>query len=317
MKFKIATFEKTEQFDGNTPIYGSGNSVIKKETVDRFAKKMGTGIVRYRTGLAIDELERSKQVDSITKAGLIERFPRDLEKLEKEYGKANLDPENRIFWEQFAKLQMTNDNNIYILDDDNSEDLLVKMGIYAGAYPAIAGSAEIASEKGLSYYLVELEAYDEEKFEKEVGLKLEATGELYNLNKKGGKDALLWFTWYLSDQSKGFTKTTTGSKLVQELSDYIDGKLTTTQKKDCPKKFIETIAKWKSDKDTFIKTCLFKAGLHFGDLYKHNSTGIIMVSSNQAQLGTDVESSLKTLDRPENLEMFINLKEAIETKLNK
>lgn len=316
MKFRIAEFEREERFDGNLPIYGTGASVIRKETVSRFGKRVNENTIRYKTGLVLEDLEHSKYVDEITRKGLIERFDKDLEKIAKEYGKSNLDPENKVFWNTFSKLDITNDS-LYVLDDDKPEDLLIKMGIYSGAYPAIGGSAEIASKLGLSYFLVELESYDEEKYEKDFGLKFEAKGELFTLSKKGGKDALLWFTWYLSDQSKGFTKTTTQSKLVKELDDYIDGKLTTVAKKECPSKFMEALAFWKSDKDTFIRTCLVKAGLFFGDLYKHNNTGIIMVSANQAQLGTDIQSSLKTLDRPENLEMFINLKEIIETKLNK
>lgn len=96
--------------------------------------------------------------------------------------------------------------------------------------------------------------------------------------------------------------------------EFIEGKHVKHGKKDCAKQFYDNYVEWKNNKEGVIAKAIFNAAYHFGIIYLDE--GKFKTAKRLTQLGSTIEESLKILMKAEHSNEFIEIRKAVEEKLN-
>jgi len=315
MKFLIKAIHSTVQHEGGSQVFGTGESPFVNVTEDLLAIPISKDKVKFTTGLSEQDILSNNALTDEEKQVFVKVAESAREKVKNAYGEHAIDPTNETFWaDNRAALRITNTTFSNVYDDENVEDLIFRMQVIGGGFGSIAPTLEIAERTGKKFYLTGEDEFTEKNYEEDYGVKRKAVAALDTLLEQKGIDALLYLTWNTIDSNNGFTKNT--SKLVFEktLMEFIEGKHVKTGKKDCAKKFYDNFVEWKNNKEGVIGKAIVKAAYHFGELYLDD--GKFKTAKRMTMLGSNLDESLKILLKPEHTNEFIDIKKAVEEKLN-
>lgn len=240
--------------------------------------------------------------------------------VEKFYGgKTILDPENYSFWKNrrdINRLKITHDNVDVFYDTDKPEHALLYLSIIGGAFAdTVAPNRDWAEKFQIPHYLA-LEIETNDFGEEEDIVRSDAHGELTSLRKEFGKDALYILAWCLQYDTNAFgayNYSTTEKDLINYHIKFIDGKLQTKKKKNCPKTFIEYAEKWRAPqtRQLLYTEAYVKAGEYFNFINQREKK---YVTSEGTILGNTIKEAVDSLQKPKFRVDFDNLKKAVEAK---
>lgn len=315
MKFLIKSTHSPIQNEGGAIVYGTGPSPFVFNEEDLLARPISKDKVRFVTGLDEQDILSNLALTDDEKKVYIKLIEPAREKITKVYGTEALDFTNEIFWNpQRTTLKITNTTFSDVFNDDEVEDLIFRMQVIGGGYSSIAPSLEIAERTGKKFYLTGEDEFVEKNYEEEYGAKRKAIAALDELLESKGIDALLYLTWNTLDKNKGFTKNTSKQVFEKTLMEFIEGKHVKHGKKDCAKQFYDNYVEWKNNKEGVIAKAIFNAAYHFGIIYLDE--GKFKTAKRLTQLGSTIEESLKILMKAEHSNEFIEIRKAVEEKLN-
>jgi len=316
MKFLIKKNHKKEKFIKDQAVYGTGIEYHSIYEDMLYTTRVSKDKIKYRTGLTEHDLKTSPVLLEDLRAVYIKNLDNVRQRISEVYGEEALDNTNEHFWNMKGSIKVTTDTLNTVFDDETDLDaLILKYNIAAGGYSDIAPSLECALASGKNFYVVEQEEYNTENFEESVNLKLKANSALNNLYDKGSADGLLYLSWVVLSDTQGFTRNTSKEVIVNALSEYIDGILVNKDKKACAKNFLKYSKMWKDDKEGLITEAVFNVAVYYGLIYliegkyttKHRTT---VLSGNKQQ-------AIKMLSDVKNIEELKELKEDVDTRLNK
>ena len=316
MKFLIKKNYKKEKNVNGNPVYGTGDAYHSIYEDCLYVKKTSPTTVRFRTGLNEHDLKSSPVLLEELRDVYIKNLPNTIERIKEVYGEEALDNSNTVFWNDKGKIQVTADMLNTVFDDETDIDaLILKYNVAAGGFTDVAPSLECAQASGKTFYIVEQEEYNNEKFDDKVNFKLKASAALNNLYEKGSTEALLYLSWVVLAETQGFTRANSKEVIVSALSDYIDGNLVNKDKKACSKRFVEYANMWKNDKEALITEAIVNVGVYFGMIYLLN--GKYVTKERGTTLGGDKKLAVKNLSDVKNIEELKELKAAVDERLNK
>ncbi len=315
MKFLIKSTHPPVQFEGGATVYGTGPTPFINDTEDLVSVLVGKDKVKFRTGLDEQDIQSNMDLTDEEKVVYRKLVDHARTQVERSYGQDALDFTNQAFWNpERTTLKITNTTFSNVFDDTNVEDLIFKMGVIGGGYSIIAPTLEIAERVGKKFYLTSEDDFTEKNYEEEYGMKRKAIGALNDLLEAKGIDALLYLTWNTVDRNNGFTKNTSKQVFEKTLMEFIEGKHVKYAKKECAKQFYDNYVEWKNNKEASIAKAIFNAAYHFGMLYMDEGT--FKTSKRLTQLASNPEESLKILMKSEHQNEFIEIRKAVEEKLN-
>lgn len=275
---------------------------------------------RFSTGLDEEKVEYydwlSPEEKDVVKDAIKSLKP----KIEKFYGGASiLNPENYSFWKSrkdISSLKVTHENIDVFYDTDKPEHALLYLSILAGAFAdTVAPNKDWAESHQTPHYLA-LEIETGDYGEEEDITRSDAHGELANIRKEFGKDALYILAWCLQYDTNAFgayNYSTTEKDLINYHIKYIDGKLVTKKKKNTPKTFMEYAEKWAKPqtRQLLYAEAYVKAGEYFNYISQREKK---FVTSEGTILGNTIQDAVKSLLSPKFRVDFDNLKTAVEAK---
>lgn len=215
-------------------------------------------------------------------------------------GKAVINPENYSFWKrnrEVSRLVVTHDNIDVFFDTSKPQHALLYLSIVAGAFSdVIAPTKEWAERYQIPHYLaLELETND---FGDEEDItRSDAHAMLGELRKEFGKDALYVLAWCIQYDTNAFgayNYSTAEKDLINYHIKFIDGKLQTKKKKNCPKVFIDYAEKWKGQqtRPLLYTEAYIKAGEYFNFINQREKK---YVTSDGTILGNNVKEAVENL----------------------
>lgn len=316
MKFLIRKNYKKERNVNGQPVYGTGDSYHSVYEDVLYTKKISKDKQKFRTGLIEHDLISSP----VLTEGLREVYIKDLdnvkERIRQVYGDEALDNTNEIFWSDKGKIKVTSDVLNTIYDDSKDVDaLMLRYMIAAGGFTDVAPSLECALVSGKTFYIVEQEEYNNEKFEDSVVNSMKAMSTLNSLYEKGSADALLYLSWVVLPATQGFTRANSKEVIVSALADYIEGRLVEKDKKACAKNFVHYANMWKNDKEGLITETIFNVGVYFGYIYLLE--GKYITKDRMTTLGGNKKLAIKNLQDVKNIEELQDLKAQVDKRLDK
>lgn len=274
---------------------------------------------RFATGLDPEKVEYYEWFNEAEKPIVAETISNLLPAIEKFYGKANLNPENYVFWKKrkdISELNVTHENIDVFYDTDKAEHALLYLSIIGGAFADIvAPTKEWAERNQIPHYLA-LEIESNDYGEEEDITRSDAHGELALLRKEFGKDALYILAWCIQYDTNAFgayNYSTTEKDLINYHIKYIDGKLQLKKKKNCPKTFMEYAEKWRSPqtRQLLYTEAYVKAGEYFNYINQREKK---YVTSEGTILGNTIKEAVENLQKPKFRVDFDNLKASVEAK---
>ena len=275
---------------------------------------------RFATGLddkLVDYYDWFTEEDKVIVAEAI----RDLRpSIEKFYGGSKiLDPENYSFWKKrgdIGNLNITHENIDVFYDTTKPEHALLYLSIVGGAFSdVVAPTKDWAEKYQLPHYLA-LEIETNDFGDEEDITRSDAHGELTNIRKEFGKDALYILAWCIQYDTNAFgayNYSTTEKDLINYHIKFIDGKLQTKKKKNCPKTFIEYAERWRSpqSRQLLYTEAYVKAGEYFNYISQREKK---FVTSEGTILGNTIKEAVESLQKPKFRVDFDNLKASVEAK---
>ena len=316
MKFLIKKNHRKEKDINGRPVYGTGDAYHSIYEDYLYTKRLSKDKILFRTGLSEHDLKSSPVLLDDLKEVYLKNLENVRARVKEVYGEEVLDNTNEVFWSDKGKIKITSEMLNTVFDDETSVDsLLLKYNIAAGGFSDIAPSLECAMASGKTFYIVEQEEYNNEKFDDKVNLKLKASSALNALYEKGSTEALLYLSWVVLAETQGFTRANSKEVIVSALSDYIDGNLVNKDKKACAKNFIDYANMWKNDKEGLITEAIFNVGVYFGMIILID--GKYVTKNRTTTLGGNKKLAIKNLQDVKNIDELKELKELVDKRLEK
>ncbi len=326
LKFAIRNTADKAKKEGDSFVRYSGTG----EPFNRESERSATAIdtdpqgnpIKWRFATGLDE-EKVDYYDWLTpdEKDVVKASIKSLKpQIEKFYGGSkNLNPENYSFWRNrrdINRLKITHENIDVFYDTEKAEHALLYLSVVGGAFAdTVAPNKDWAEKSQIPHYLaLEIDAND--YGEEEDITRSDAHGELANIRKEFGKDALYILAWCLQYDTSAFgayNYSTTEKDLINYHIKFIDGKLQTKKKRNCPKTFIEYAEKWRAPqtRQLLYTEAYVKAGEYFNYINQREKK---YVTSDGTILGNTVKEAVESLQKPKFRVDFDNLKKAVEAK---
>jgi len=274
----------------------------------------------FTTGLDEGQVEFYKWFSDEEKAVVKETIKNIRPTIERFYGgEAVINPQNFSFWKRTRdvnKLYVTNENIDTYYDTENPAHALLYLSIIGGAFSdLVAPTREWAERYQIPHYLV-LEIENVSMDDEEDITRSDAHMALGELRKEFGKDALYILAWCLQYDTNAFgayNNSTSEKDLINYHIKYIDGKLQTKKKKNCPKTFIEYANKWKSPqtRKLLYTEAYLKAGEYFNYINQREKK---YVTSDGTILGNTIQEAVTNLMKPKFNVDYEKLRDLVEAK---
>lgn len=325
LKFAIRNTADKAKKEGDLVVRYSGTG----EPFNRESERLSTTVEtdpqgnpikwRFATGLDDEKVEFYEWLTEDEKVVVKESIKSLRPLVERFYSKSNLNPENYSFWKNrrdINRLKITHENIDVFYDTEKPEHALLYLSIIGGAFSdTVAPNKDWADKYQIPHYLaLEIEAND--FGEEEDIVRSDAHGELTLLRKEFGKDALYILAWCLQYDTNAFgayNYSTTEKDLINYHIKFIDGKLQTKKKKNCPKTFIEYAEKWRAPqtRQLLYTEAYVKAGEYFNFINQREKK---FVTSDGTILGNTYKEAVESLQKPKFRVDFDNLKKSVEAK---
>lgn len=325
LKFAIRNTADKAKKEGDSFIRFSGTGEPFSRAVERTSRVVETDGKgdptkwRFATGLDSSKVEFYDWFTDAEKPVIAETITSLLPIIERFYGVTNLNPENYSFWKKrkdISELQVTHENIDVFFDTEKAEHALLYLSIVGGAFADIvAPNKEWAERNQIPHYLA-LEIETNDYGDEEDITRSDAHGELTNIRKEFGKDALYILAWCIQYDTNSFgayNYSTTEKDLINYHIKYIDGKLQLKKKKNCPKTFMEYAEKWRATqtRQLLYTEAFVKAGEYFNYINQREKK---YVTSEGTILGNTIKEAVENLQKPKFRVDFDKLKESVEAK---
>lgn len=275
---------------------------------------------KFATGLDEEKVEFYEWFSQEEKDVVKEQIKSLKPLIERFYGGPTiLHPENYSFWKNrrdISTIKVTHENIDVFYDTEKPEHALLYLSILCGAFSgAVAPNKDWAERHQIPHYLA-LEIETGDYGDEEDITRSDAHGELALLRKEFGKDALYILAWCIQYDTNAFgayNYSTTEKDLINYHIKYIDGKLQTKKKRNCPKSFIEYVEKWKTPqtRQLLYTEAYLKAGEYFNFINQREKK---FVTADGVILGNTVKEAVESLQKPKFRVDFDSLKNAVEAK---
>lgn len=310
--------------EGNVTVRFSGTSEVTKSSEERDCTVVGVdgaGNPRFvfNTGLDVDKVDLYRWYSKEEQ----EEVKKQINELKPLISRANggdtiIDPTNAFFWKR------NKDVNVLSL---NSQDLnkfydtkfvthaLLYLSIISGAFMGmVAPTKEWAENQKIPLYLV-LETDDIEEDDTEI-TKSDAHAALGELKKDENTDALFILAWCIqSDNEKygAYTKSISKRDLVSYHIQFIEGKLQTKKKRNCPRVFLDYYNKWKKQqtRPLLYTEAYAKAGDYYGFISRRDK---VYTTTEGTELGTSMSEVIENLQKTKFSRDLEFLRDQVEAK---
>jgi hypothetical protein len=326
VKFTIKNTAAKATREGDSFVRFSGTSEPFSRHCERTARAIETDQQGnptkwlFTTGLEEDKVEfynwYNTEEKEVVKASIAELKPL----IERYYGGGNaIHAENYSFWKrdrEVNRLKVTHDSVDVFFDTEKPTHALLYLSIIGGAFSdLVAPTKEWAERYQIPHYLA-LEV-DNNNFEDEEDItRSDAHGELANIRKEFGKDALYILAWCIQYDTNAFgayNNSTPEKDLISYHIKYIDGKLQTKKKKNCPKVFLDYAELWRGQqtKPLLYTEAYVKAGEYFNFINQREKK---YVTSDGTILGNTVKEAVTNLMKPKFNVDYEKLRDLVEAK---
>lgn len=273
----------------------------------------------FATGLDEEKVEYYDWFTDEEKKVVQETIKNLKPKIEKFYGSKNLNPENYTFWRErrdINKVKINHENIDLFYDTDKPEHALLYLSLIGGAFSDIIAPTKDWADRFQIPHYVSLELDSKDFSEEEDITRSDAHGELALLRKEFGKDALFILAWCLQYETNAFgayNYSTTEKDLINYHIKYIDGKLQTKKKRNCPKSFLEYAEKWRSPqtRQLLYTEAYIKAGEYFNYINQKEKK---FVTNEGTILGNTIQEAVTNLMKPKFKVDYQYLRDSVEAK---
>jgi len=327
IKFAIKNTSGKAEKEGDLIVRYTGVSEPFRRVSDRECKKVGVdgkGEARlvFNTGMDEKKVKFFKWFSEEDKK-IFEKTIDNLKPLIVDYygGSEVVSETNGFFWKEnrdVSRLSLSNEDIDVFFDVTKSPvHALLYLSIGSGAFiDLVAPTREWAEKFQIPHYLA-LET--EETFDDEENItRSDAHSALSELRKEENPEALFILAWCIQYDTNAFgayTKATPFKDLVNYHIKYIDGKIVTKKKKNCPKVFLDYVEKWKSQqsKALLYTEAYVKSGEYYGLI---NMKEKKYVTVDGTMLGNTISEAVETLNKPKFRSDYEKLREQVEKKWN-
>jgi hypothetical protein len=274
----------------------------------------------FTTGLDDNQVEFYKWYNEEEKS-VVKKSINDLRPIiERFYGGANaINSENYSFWKRnrdVSHLNLAHENIDVFYDTEKPAHALLYLSIAGGAFSElVAPTKEWADRFQIPHYMaMEVEANnfgDEEDITRS-----DAHAALGELRKEFGKDAIYILAWCIQYDTNAFgayNYSTAEKDLINYHIKFIDGKLQTKKKKNCPKTFIDYANKWKGQqtRPLLYTEAYVKAGEYFNFINQREKK---YVTSDGVILGSTIKEAVENLMKHKFNVDYEKLRDLVENK---
>lgn len=324
VRFVIKNTSAKADREGNLIVRYSGVSEPFNQKSERQVKKVGVdggGNPRFvfTTGLDEDKVDLYHWYDEEEKKEVIEQIKEMKPRIAKAFGGIEILENNNVyFWRDnrdVYTVRVTNETSEMFFDTKNSSHALLYLSIIGGAFiDTIAPTKKYAEDKQVPHYLaLESEAMDfndEEEFSRN-----DAHYALAKM-KQESPEGLFYLGWVLQADTTsfgGYLKSTPMKTLVKYHIEFIDGKLQSKKKRNCPVLFLEYAKKWEGQqtRDKVMTEAYVRAGEHYALINQREKK---YVMSNGTVLGNTVAEAVANLHKSKFQQDYEILRDAVEKK---
>lgn len=323
-KYHIKSIMGAPVKEGDTIIRFTGLSeqlniadVLASSTVTRGQDR----VQRFKTGLEAKDVAFNDLIPTTSKADFVKQIEEFRPLLSNYFdGDDRIDPTNTDFWKDpdVGRIRLTNLDLGKVFDTKNPRHALLYFNIMGGGYiDTIAPSRDKAEENKVNFY-IETEFELQDDLADDYVTKAKAYALLTELASKADNEALLYLGWILHSETKGFgayNRSTSKTELFKMHGEFIEGKLVTKGKRNCPALFVDAADRWSDGKiarPRLIVEAYLRAADRLAYLNSDKEGKYILPSG--LQLALNYIESVDVLLKPKNTKDFEELREFIEKK---
>lgn len=278
-------------------------------------------VTKFKTGLEEADVRFNNLIPSSQK----EDFKKQLSEfrpLIADYfqGEDQIDATNESFWKDpdVGRLKITNRDLDMFYDTNNPKHALLYFNIMGGGYlDTIAPTKELAELNKVNFYIeTENEIHDE--LADDYVTKANAFRLLTELASKADNEALFYLGWILHSETNSFgsyNKSTSKAELFKMHGEFIEGKLVSKKKRNCPAAFVEAAERWNDGKigrPRLMVEAYLKASDRLAYLNSDKEGKYTLPSG--LQLGLTYTDSIDVLLKPKNTQDLEALRSYVEKK---
>ncbi len=306
----IVRFTGLTEYLNLSDVLGSTSTIKNGKKVQKFKTGLEEADVRFNHFIPVSQKEDFKKQLADFRPLLADAFD----------GEERIDPTNEDFWKDpdVGRLKITNNDLNKFYDTKNPKHALLYFNIMGGGYSdTIAPSEELARESKVNFY-IETEGELKDELADDYVTKASAFGMLMQLSTKADNEALLYLGWVLHSDTKGFgsyNRSTSKTELFKMHGEFIEGKLVSKKKRNCPAQFVEVAEKWNDGKvgrPRLMTEAYLKASERLSYLNMDKEGKYILPSG--LQLGLNYIDSVDILLKPKNSKDFEDLRDFVEKK---
>jgi hypothetical protein len=227
---------------------------------------------------------------------------------------------NYSFWKKdrnVNRLSLTHEDMDVFFDTSKPAHALLYLSIASGAFiDMVAPTKDWAERYQIPHYMA-LEAEVNTIGDDEEDIKRsDAHTALGDLRKNHGREALYMLAWCIQYDTNAFgayNHSVSEKDLTNYHIKYIDGKLKTKKKKNCPKTFLDYYEKWcgQQTRPLLITEAYIKAGEYFNFVTQREKK---YVTSDGTILGNTITEAFANLMKPKFNQDYEKLREQVENK---
>jgi hypothetical protein len=292
--------DKTKAAELGVDLYPGGFSrEMELAAIERGGKNF------FKTGLKEADYKQAWEVEFLKES---------LVTLEENFGPEVNDPFNQPFWKK-QRLAIVDEETV--LDLENPDNLLTYWNIKGGGYPYIAASPDDLLKTNYRFYLEEphltYEVYDDSEKIRDKAVRL-----LSEIDESGrGAETMFFLHKMLITSNEGVTFNTPKDIIYKALRRYIQGDYTQGQKKQAPKKFIETVESFKSNQKRGRTIALVNDAIFYGNITTNKDNQFVSNETTYNFKTKDKEKLVEELMKFQHQEEVVALLTAVQQKWNK
>jgi hypothetical protein len=262
---------------------------------------------RYITGIDPDAPAITNIEDDEEREAKLKQIQEIKSRLERVFGKDNLDARNGNFWNNF---ELVVHNNKKELDLKMPKDELLYHAVKAGGFELVAPDYDTArtSPKEFKYYMRK----EDEDADIKIRFTILINEAKSKLNEMYHTDPALMFriAKVILPSSTSFKPTTAPGLIYQKLNDFIEGKVVKTTKRETATQFISACS---TDRETLTITGLVQDAIYYSIIVQEKD-GHFYNRETEARYGKTVKEIVAFLKNPINSSDLENITKRVETK---
>ena len=259
----------------------------------------------FKTGLKESDYKQAWEIEFLQES---------IKVLEENFGPEVLDPFAQAFWKK-QRLAIVDEETV--LDLENVDNLLTYWNIKGGGYPYIASSPDELLKTNYRFFLEEphltYEVFDDSEKVRDKAIRL-----LSEIDESGrGAETMFYIHKMLITSNEGVTFNTPKKIIYTALRRYIAGDYTPSQKKQAPKKFIETVESFRENQKRGRTIALVNDAIFYGNITTNKDGQFISNETTYNFKTKDKERLIEELMKFQHQDEVLALLNAVSQKWNK